>query len=115
MVPLTGTTDAGHMRADLDILDFCLGPESGDSRWGWPGQKGRAGSGAHPAGPDSTGRRGGEGVRSYFVPRQSSAQLSAINADCGEVYFQGMFVTDWSLEAPRKGYSKITAAVPDAS
>lgn len=24
MVPLTGTTDAGHMRADLEVLDFCL-------------------------------------------------------------------------------------------
>ena len=27
MVPLTGTTDAGHMRADLDVFDFCLNPE----------------------------------------------------------------------------------------
>jgi diketogulonate reductase-like aldo/keto reductase len=27
MVPLTGTTDAGHMRADLDVFDFRLGPE----------------------------------------------------------------------------------------
>ena len=27
MLPLTGTTDAGHMRTDLDILDFCLDPE----------------------------------------------------------------------------------------
>jgi diketogulonate reductase-like aldo/keto reductase len=27
MVPLTGTTDAGHMRADLEVFDFCLDPE----------------------------------------------------------------------------------------
>jgi diketogulonate reductase-like aldo/keto reductase len=27
MVPLTGTTDAGHMRADLEVFDFRLGPE----------------------------------------------------------------------------------------
>ena len=27
MVPLTGTTDAGHMRADLDVFDFRLAPE----------------------------------------------------------------------------------------
>ncbi len=27
MVPLTGTTDAGHMRADLEVLDFCLDPK----------------------------------------------------------------------------------------
>ena len=27
MVPLTGTGDAGHMRADLDVFDFHLGPE----------------------------------------------------------------------------------------
>ena len=27
MMPLTGTTDAGHMRADLDIFDFRLEPE----------------------------------------------------------------------------------------
>jgi diketogulonate reductase-like aldo/keto reductase len=27
MMPLTGTTDAGHMRADLDIFNFRLGPE----------------------------------------------------------------------------------------
>jgi len=27
MIPLTGTTDAGHMRADLDVFDFRLGPE----------------------------------------------------------------------------------------
>jgi diketogulonate reductase-like aldo/keto reductase len=27
MVPLTGTTDAGHMRADLEAFDFRLGPE----------------------------------------------------------------------------------------
>ena len=27
MVPLTGTTDAGHMRADLDVFDFRLEPE----------------------------------------------------------------------------------------
>jgi diketogulonate reductase-like aldo/keto reductase len=26
MVPLTGTTDAGHMRADLDVFDFRLTP-----------------------------------------------------------------------------------------
>ena len=26
MIPLTGTTDAGHMQADLDVFDFCLGP-----------------------------------------------------------------------------------------
>jgi diketogulonate reductase-like aldo/keto reductase len=26
MVPLTGTTDAGHMRADLDVFDFRLDP-----------------------------------------------------------------------------------------
>jgi diketogulonate reductase-like aldo/keto reductase len=25
-VPLTGTTDAGHMRADLDVFDFRLEP-----------------------------------------------------------------------------------------
>ena len=24
MLPLTGTTDAGHMRADLDVFDFAL-------------------------------------------------------------------------------------------
>jgi diketogulonate reductase-like aldo/keto reductase len=27
MVPLTGTTDPSHMRADLDVFDFRLGPE----------------------------------------------------------------------------------------
>jgi diketogulonate reductase-like aldo/keto reductase len=27
MVPLTGTTDAGHMQADLDVFDFRLEPE----------------------------------------------------------------------------------------
>jgi diketogulonate reductase-like aldo/keto reductase len=27
MAPLTGTTDAGHMRADLDVFDFHLDPE----------------------------------------------------------------------------------------
>jgi diketogulonate reductase-like aldo/keto reductase len=27
MVPLTGTSDAGHMRADLDVFDFRLEPE----------------------------------------------------------------------------------------
>ena len=27
MVPLTGTTDPGHMRADLDVFDFRLAPE----------------------------------------------------------------------------------------
>jgi diketogulonate reductase-like aldo/keto reductase len=27
MIPLTGTTDAGHMRADLEVFDFRLGPE----------------------------------------------------------------------------------------
>lgn len=27
MVPLTGTTDAGHMRADLDVFDFRLEPD----------------------------------------------------------------------------------------
>lgn len=27
MLPLTGTTDAQHMRADLDVCDFCLTPE----------------------------------------------------------------------------------------
>ena len=27
MVPLTGTTDPEHMRADLEVFDFRLGPE----------------------------------------------------------------------------------------
>src|SRR5262249_33679313 len=27
MVPLTGTTSADHMRADLEVFDFCLEPE----------------------------------------------------------------------------------------
>jgi diketogulonate reductase-like aldo/keto reductase len=27
MVPLTGTTDAGHMRSDLEVFDFRLAPE----------------------------------------------------------------------------------------
>jgi diketogulonate reductase-like aldo/keto reductase len=27
MIPLTGTTDAGHMRADLEVFDFRLEPE----------------------------------------------------------------------------------------
>lgn len=27
MLPLTGTTDATHMREDLDVVDFCLEPE----------------------------------------------------------------------------------------
>jgi diketogulonate reductase-like aldo/keto reductase len=27
MIPLTGTSDAGHMRADLDVFDFRLAPE----------------------------------------------------------------------------------------
>jgi diketogulonate reductase-like aldo/keto reductase len=27
MVPLTGTTDPEHMRADLEAFDFRLGPE----------------------------------------------------------------------------------------
>jgi diketogulonate reductase-like aldo/keto reductase len=27
MMALTGTTDPGHMRADLDVLDFRLDPD----------------------------------------------------------------------------------------
>jgi hypothetical protein len=27
MVPLTGTTSADHMREDLEVFDFRLGPE----------------------------------------------------------------------------------------
>jgi diketogulonate reductase-like aldo/keto reductase len=27
MLPLTGTSDVGHMRADLEVFDYCLGPE----------------------------------------------------------------------------------------
>ncbi len=27
MIPLTGTTNAAHMQADLDVFDFCLEPE----------------------------------------------------------------------------------------
>jgi diketogulonate reductase-like aldo/keto reductase len=27
MLPLTGTTDAAHMRADLDVVNFRLSPE----------------------------------------------------------------------------------------
>src|SRR5271157_3913793 len=27
MVPLTGTTDVNHMRADLEVFDFCLDPQ----------------------------------------------------------------------------------------
>jgi len=27
MVPLTGTTDADHMRADFDVFEFCLEPD----------------------------------------------------------------------------------------
>ena len=27
MIPLTGTTDPRHMRADLDVFDFCLQPD----------------------------------------------------------------------------------------
>ena len=27
ILPLTGTSDANHMRADLDVVDFCLEPE----------------------------------------------------------------------------------------
>jgi diketogulonate reductase-like aldo/keto reductase len=27
MIPLTGTSDSGHMRADLDVFDFSLDPE----------------------------------------------------------------------------------------
>ena len=27
MVPLTGTTDAAHMRADLEVFEFRLEPE----------------------------------------------------------------------------------------
>jgi hypothetical protein len=27
MAPLTGTADAGHMRADLEVFDFCRKPE----------------------------------------------------------------------------------------
>ena len=27
MMPLTGTTDVGHMQADLEVFDFCLDPE----------------------------------------------------------------------------------------
>lgn len=27
IIPLTGTTDPGHLRADLDVFDFRLGPE----------------------------------------------------------------------------------------
>jgi diketogulonate reductase-like aldo/keto reductase len=27
MMVLTGTTDANHMRADLDVFDFALAPE----------------------------------------------------------------------------------------
>jgi diketogulonate reductase-like aldo/keto reductase len=26
MIPLTGTTDIGHMQADLDVFDFRLEP-----------------------------------------------------------------------------------------
>jgi diketogulonate reductase-like aldo/keto reductase len=28
MIPLTGTTNARHMHADLDVFDFCLEPEA---------------------------------------------------------------------------------------
>jgi len=28
MVPLTGNTDVEHMRADLEVFDFRLGPEA---------------------------------------------------------------------------------------
>jgi diketogulonate reductase-like aldo/keto reductase len=28
MIPLTGTTNARHMQADLDVFDFCLEPEA---------------------------------------------------------------------------------------
>jgi hypothetical protein len=42
-------------------------------------------------------------------------QLPAIYADCGEVYFQGSFETDWSLEEPKKDYVKITVSVPKES
>jgi diketogulonate reductase-like aldo/keto reductase len=31
MIVLTGTTDSDHMRADLDIFDFCLKPEEVES------------------------------------------------------------------------------------
>ena len=27
IIPLTGTTDAGHMRADLEVFDFQLAPD----------------------------------------------------------------------------------------
>jgi len=27
MIPLTGTTDSAHMKADLEVFDFCLEPE----------------------------------------------------------------------------------------
>jgi len=27
MMPLTGTSDIGHMRADLGVLDFSLDPD----------------------------------------------------------------------------------------
>jgi diketogulonate reductase-like aldo/keto reductase len=30
MLPLTGTTNPDHMRADLDVLDFCLTPDEVD-------------------------------------------------------------------------------------
>ena len=36
MVPLTGTTDAGHMRADLEAFDFCLAPEEVERIEGLP-------------------------------------------------------------------------------
>ena len=29
ILPLTGTSDGNHMRAYLEILDFCLTPEEG--------------------------------------------------------------------------------------
>jgi diketogulonate reductase-like aldo/keto reductase len=30
MLPLTGTTNPDHMRADLDVLAFCLTPDEVD-------------------------------------------------------------------------------------
>ena len=30
MIPLTGTTNAAHMQADLDVFDFCLEPKEVD-------------------------------------------------------------------------------------
>jgi hypothetical protein len=56
MVPLTGTTDAGHMKADLDAFQFRLGPDEVEREDVLASRRGGTDTGRGSAPP-----RGGDG------------------------------------------------------